>query len=245
MSQELAGKIALVAGGSRGIGRAVAQRMAAAGAIVTLTYVSDEKQAGEVVSAIERVGGRASASQVDSSQGAAVDGLFASLKERFGRIDIVVNVAGASIFRPLADYADEDLEKMIALNVRGAFYVLRAAARHVADGGRIVHLSTGGTVTPMAAGGVYAGTKAAGERIALSLAKELGVRQITVNAISPGLTETDGLIMPQQALDQLTQQTPLGRLGQPDDIAGAILALVGPEGGWINGQNIQVNGGLQ
>ncbi|WP_298333138.1 SDR family oxidoreductase [uncultured Erythrobacter sp.] len=162
----------------------------------------------------------------------------------YGKIDIVINAGATSTFAPLEAITTDDLEKAIAINVRGAFNVLQEAAVRTADGGRIVQFSTGGTKMPVAGGSVYSGTKSAGENFALGLSKELGSRQITVNVISPGVTDTDGLVMPEEQVKMLIGQTPLGRLGQPEDIADVVMFLVSHEGRWINGQNIQANGGI-
>jgi 3-oxoacyl-[acyl-carrier protein] reductase len=153
-------------------------------------------------------------------------------------------VAGVSVFKPHVDLTDDDFDKIFSVNTRGAMYMLQAAATRIKDGGRIVQFSTGGTKMPLPGAGLYAASKAAGEQFALALAKEIGYRQVTVNLVSPGVTDTDGLIMPQAAIDQLIQQTPLGRLGQPGDIADVVAFLVSDDAHWMTGQNLQVNGGI-
>ena len=240
----LKGKVAIVTGASRGIGRAIAEQLAAEGATVVVNYASQAEKAREVVESIEQAGGSAIALQGDLSKVVDIEALFAKTKERFRHVDIVVNNAGVGLFKPHTEVTEAEFDHLFNLNAKGTFFVLQQAARHVTDGGRIVNIVTGGTKMPMPAGGLYAGSKGASELFALSLSKELGARGVTVNNVSPGVTQTDGLVMPQPALEQLKQQTPLGRLGEPHDIASAVVFLVSPQGGWINSQTIQVNGGI-
>lgn len=234
---------ALVTASSRGIGRAVAERLGSLGARVIVNYRSNADEANAVVAKVTEAGGEARAIQADVSDAGDVTRLFDEA-EKDGGLAIVVHCAGATVFKPLAQAEDSDFEKQVAVNARGAFYVLREAARRVADGGRIVHIATGGTQQPMAGAGLYGGSKAMGEMLALCLAKELGERQVTVNVVAPGVTDTDGLVMDKAAVEQMVAQTPLGRLGQPTDVAGAIALLCTREAGWITGQTINVNGGL-
>ncbi len=240
----LTGKIAIVTASSRGIGRAIAKRLSRDGAAVVVNYISAPDKAEAVVQEIAASGGRAIAIQGSVANKVDITRLFDETERQFGAIDIVVNVAGVSVFKPHLELTDEDFDKVFAVNARGAMYVLQAAADRVKDGGRIVQFSTGGTMMPIPAGGIYAASKAAGERFAFALAKEIGHRQVTVNVISPGVTDTDGLIMPQPAIDSLIGQTPLGRLGQPTDIADVVAFLVGDDAHWLTGQNLQVNGGI-
>jgi 3-oxoacyl-[acyl-carrier protein] reductase len=240
----LSGKVAIVTASSRGIGRAVALRLSKDGAAVAVNYIASPDKAHAVVQEIESNGGRAIAIQGNVADRADVLRLFDETEQKLGAIDIVVNVAGVSVFKPHAELTDEDFEKVFSVNAKGAMYMLQAAASRVKDGGRIVQFSTGGTMMPIPAGGIYAASKAAGERFAFALAKEIGHRQVTVNVISPGVTDTDGLTMPQAAIDPLIQQTPLGRLGQPGDIADVVAFLVGDDAHWVTGQNIQANGGI-
>ena len=243
MNQTLSGKRAIVVGGSRGIGRAIVEALAGAGAHVGFSYARDAQAAQAVVAAVEARGGVAAAVRADSTQVADVAALFDAVG-RFGAPDIVVNVAGVTRFGPIAATPDEDFEVQLALNTRGAFYVLREAARRIADGGRIVQVSTGGTTSPGAGAGTYLASKAAGEHLAYALARELGGRQVTVNVVSPGLTETDGLVMPPPAIQHMIGLTPLGRLGQPADVADAVVFLASDAGRWITGHNLRVTGGL-
>jgi 3-oxoacyl-[acyl-carrier protein] reductase len=241
---KLTGKIAIVTASSRGIGRAVAKRLSRDGATVVVNYISSPEKAEAVVKEIESHGGKAIAIQGSVANKADVIRLFDETERQFGSIDLVVNVAGVSVFKPHIELTDEDFDKVFAVNTKGAMYVLQESAKRIKDGGRIVQFSTGGTMMPIHAGGLYAASKAAGERFAFALAKEIGHRQVTVNLVSPGVTNTDGLIMPQAAIDGLIQQTPLGRLGQPDDIADVVAFLVSDDAHWLTGQNIQVNGGI-
>ena len=238
------GKVAVVFAASRGIGRAVAERLGAEGAALVVNYASNRAKADEVVAALETTGGQAAAVQADVADAAAVGRVFDEAIRRWARIDVVVNAAGVSVFKPTLELTDADYERVFAVNARGALNVLREAARRVHDGGRIIQFSTGGTRMAMAGGGLYAASKAAGEQMALGLAKELGPRGITVNLISPGATDTDGLIMPKEAIDQLVGMTPLGRLGQPNDVADAVAFLASDDARWITGQNLQANGGI-
>jgi 3-oxoacyl-[acyl-carrier protein] reductase len=240
----LTGKVAIVTAASRGIGRAIAKRLGREGACVTVNYVSSADKAKAVVQEIEASGGKAIAVGGSVANKADVLRLFTETERQWGAIDIVVNVAGASVFKPHIELTDEDFDKVFAVNARGAMYVLQEAAQRVREGGRIVQFSTGGTMMPVPTGGIYAASKAAGERLAFGLAKEIGHRQVTVNVVSPGVTDTDGLIMPQEAVEQLIRQTPLGRLGQPDDIADVVAFLASDDAHWLTGQNIQVNGGI-
>jgi 3-oxoacyl-[acyl-carrier protein] reductase len=240
----LSGKVAIVTASSRGIGRAIAQRLSREGAAVVVNYVASPEKAEAVVQEIIAQGGRAIAIQGSVAHKADVQRLFDETEKQFGAIDIVVNVAGVSVFKPHIELTDDDFEQVFSVNAKGAMYVLQEAAKRIKEGGRIVQFSTGGTMMPIPAGGVYAASKAAGERFAFALAKEIGYRQVTVNVVSPGVTDTDGLIMPQAAIDQLIQQTPLGRLGKPTDIADVVAFLVSDDAHWLTGQNIQVNGGI-
>jgi 3-oxoacyl-[acyl-carrier protein] reductase len=240
----LTGKVAIVTASSRGIGRAIAQRLAKDGAAVAVNYVASPEKAEAVVQEITAQGGRAIMVQGSVANKADVTRLFDETEQQLGKIDIVANVAGASVFKPHTELTDDDFDKVFSVNARGAMYMLQAAANRVKNGGRIVQFSTGATSMPIPTGGLYAASKAAGERFAFALAKEIGHRQVTVNVISPGVTDTDGLILPQPAIDHLISQTPLGRLGKPQDIADVVAFLVGDDAHWMTGQNLQVNGGI-
>ncbi len=239
-----AGKTALIFAASRGIGRAIAERLGGEGASVAVAYASNATKAAEVVAGITANGGQAFALQADVADATVVSAAYDDVLARWGKIDIVINAAARSVFKPTEALTDEDYEAAFSVNARGAMYVLREAARRVADNGRIIQFSTGGTKMTMAGAGLYAASKAAGELLALNLAKELGHRGVTVNVISPGVTETDGLVMPQPQIDQLIGMTPLGRLGQPGDVADVVAFLASDDARWITGQNLQANGGI-
>jgi 3-oxoacyl-[acyl-carrier protein] reductase len=231
----LTGKVAIVTASSRGIGKAIAQRLAKDGAAVAVNYVASPEKAEDVVKEIIANGGRSIAIQGSVANKADVTRLFDETEKQLGSIDIVVNVAGAAVYKPHIELTDEDFEKVFSVNARGAMYMLQSAANRVKDGGRIIQFSTGATSMPILTGGLYAASKAAGERFAFALAKEIGHRQVTVNVVSPGVTDTDGLILPQPAIDHLISQTPLGRLGQPQDIADVVAFLVGDDAHWMTG----------
>ena len=243
MEQLLKEKRAIVVGGSRGMGRAVVEALAGAGAHVGFSYVRDANAAKAVEETVKSRGGVATAVRADSTKADDVVALFDAVG-RYGAPDIVVNVAGTTRFGPLAGASDEDFDVQLALNTRGAFFVLREAGRRIADGGRVIQFSTGGTTSPSAGAGTYLASKAAGEQLAFALARELGARGVTVNVVSPGLTETDGLVMPKPAIDHMVGLTPLGRLGQPADVADAVVFLASDAGRWITGHNLRVTGGL-
>jgi 3-oxoacyl-[acyl-carrier protein] reductase len=237
-------KIAIVTASSRGIGRAIALRLSREGAAVAVNYVSSPEKAEAVVQEINAQGGQAIAIQGSVANKADVTRLFDETEKQLGAINIVVNVAGISIFKPHIELTDEDFDKVFSVNARGAMYMLQEAAKRTEDGGRIVQFSTGGTKMPISTGGIYTAGKAAGEQFAFALAKEIGPRQVTVNLVSPDVTDTDGLIMPKEAINLLIQQTPLGRLGQPGDVADVVAFLVSDDAHWLTGQNLQVNGGI-
>ncbi|HEX2574115.1 MAG TPA: SDR family oxidoreductase [Polyangia bacterium] len=241
---KLKGKNAIITGASRGIGRAIAERLAGDGAAVAINYVRDEGAAREVCAAIEAKGGRALAIRADVGVTADIERLFAEAEARLGPPDIVVASAGISVFKPHAMVTAEEFDRIFAVNTRGVFFVLQEAARRVRDGGRIVQISTAGTLVPYPAAGLYSGSKAAAELFASCLAKELGPRGVTVNSVAPGATRTEGLIMPEEAIAQLVAQTPLGRLGEPRDIADVVAFLVSEEGRWLTGQNLHATGGI-
>ena len=241
---ELAGKIALVTGASRGIGRAIALRLGRAGASVVVNYAGNAAKAQEVVAALEAGGGRATAVQADISRLADVARLFQQAEEYFGGLDIVVNNAGAYLSKPLAEVTEAEFDRIFNLDAKGTFFALQEAARRVRDGGRIINISSGQTVVASPNQSVYAGSKAAVEQFGLALAKELGQRQITVNNVLAGITDTDGLEIPEHAKEYLVRNTPLGRLGQPDDIAEVVGFLASPAGRWLTGQNVRATGGL-
>jgi 3-oxoacyl-[acyl-carrier protein] reductase len=241
---ELEGKVAVVTGGSRGIGRAVAERLAADGAAVVLSYRDRAAEADGVVARIVAAGGRALAVRADLASVPDVRSLFAAALDRFGRLDIVVNNAGVAIYRPVAEATEEEFEASFAVNARGTFFALQEAARRIADGGRIVNISTGATVSGVPQGALYCGSKAAVEQFTKSLARELGPRGITVNTVSPGFTETGMLASLPHLREVGAAMSPLGRTGRPEEVAEVVAFLAGPRAGWLTGCNIQAGGGV-
>lgn len=240
----LQGKVAIITGASRGIGKAISELLGRTNAAIVVNYLNQTTKAEEVVETIRQTGGRAIAVQGDMSRVTDIESLFAITKEHFGQIDIVVNNAGRGFFKPHAEITEAEFDSIFNLNTKGAFFVMQQAAKHITDGGRIVNISTSGTKNPTPEGGLYVGSKGALELFGISLSKELGTRGITVNNVSPGVTATDGLVLPTAALEELKLYTPLGRLGDPSDVAKVVAFLVSEEGSWVNSQTIQANGGI-
>ncbi len=239
----LKGKVAIVTGASRGIGRAIAERLARDGASVVVNYAVKAEAAKKVVAGIEAKGGRAVAVQADISKVADVRRLFKETRKLFKRLDILVNNAGIFIYKSLAETTEEDFDRLFAINTKGAFFAMQEAAKCMADGGRIVNISTGGTRLAFPGVAAYGGTKGALEVFTKVVAKELGPRKITVNTVSPGYTETDMLSDPSfKTLGE--QASPLKRIGTPRDIAAVVAFLVSSEGGWVTGDTIQAGGGV-
>lgn len=233
--------IALITGSSRGIGRAVAGRLAADGFDIVVNYRTAAESAHEVVAKVEAAGRRAVAVQADVADPAQLRGLFQTTAEHFGGIDAFVGNAAASITSPIADMADDDFDHMWRTNTRATFIALRESARRVRDGGRVIIISSGAVVALNPATGPYAATKAAGDALVQVAAKELGQRGITVNSVLPGPTRTELLNVDPGVV---AQRTPLGRIGEPDDIAEVVGFLASSRGGWITGQTIRAAGGL-
>jgi len=237
-------RVAIVTGGSRGIGRAAAERLAADGQAVVIGYAGNETEANAAVKTIESAGGRAVAVRADIADPGAVRTLFDTAEQRYGGVDVVVNAAGIMILSPLAELDLDDLDRMHRSNIRGAFVVSQEAARRVRAGGAIINFSTSVTRLSLPAYSAYAASKAAVEALSPILAKELRGRDITVNAVAPGPTATalflDG--KSDELVQQIAGQNPMGRLGRPEDIAEVVSSLAGPAR-WINGQTIFVNGG--
>ncbi|MEG4629315.1 SDR family oxidoreductase [Microcoleus sp. AR_TQ3_B6] len=217
----LAGKVAIVTGASRGIGRAIALRLSQEGAAVVVNYARGAQQAKDVVSAIEASGGKALAVQADVSKTAEIRDLFDRTQETSSQIDILVNNAGVILYKPLAEVTEAEFDNLFAINVKGTFFACQEAAKRMAEGGRIVNFSSSTTAMLLPTYGVYVATKGAVEQLTRSLAKELGDRQITVNVISPGPTDTELFTVGKTAeqIQRFTQMTALGRLGKVEDIA--------------------------
>ena len=236
----------IVTGSSRGIGRAVAERLAADGWAVTVNFAGNRQAADEVVAGIENAGGQAMAVQADVSVAADAMRLFDETERAFGGVDALVNNAGVMSMTPIADTDDATFERMFAVNVRGTFFTLRAAAKRVRDGGRIVNFSTSATHLQLPGYATYCATKAAVEVYTSILAKELRGRSITVNAVAPGPVATELFFegKSEEQVARLANLNPFGRLGEPQDIAGVASFLLSADAGWVNGQVIRANGGM-
>ncbi|MEG4045985.1 SDR family oxidoreductase [Microcoleus sp. Pol17_C1] len=241
----LAGKVAIVTGASRGIGRAIALRLSQEGASVFINYARGAQQAKDVVSAIEAAGGKALAVQADVSKTAEIRDLFDRTQETYSQVDILVNNAGVILYKPVAEVTEAEFDNLFAINVKGTFFACQEAAKRMADGGRIVNFSSSTTAMLLPTYGVYVATKGAVEQLTRSLAKELGYRQNTVNVISPGPTDTELFTVGKtvEQIQRFTQITALGRLGKVEDIADVTAFLCSDQARWIIGQNICVNGG--
>ncbi|MFI7550861.1 SDR family oxidoreductase [Micromonospora sediminimaris] len=237
-------RVAVVTGGSRGIGRAVAERLAADGQHVVIAYAGNDVEAKSAVAAIEKAGGRAGAIQADVADEKAVSRLFDTAEQWFGRVDVVVNAAGIMILRPVAQLDLNEFDRMHRTNVRGTFVVAHEAVGRLREGGAIITFSTSVTRLNLPTYAAYAASKAAVEALVPILAKEMRGRDITVNAVAPGPTATalflDG--KSEDLIEHIASQNPMQRLGRPEDIAEVTSLLAGP-GRWINGQTIYVNGG--
>jgi 3-oxoacyl-[acyl-carrier protein] reductase len=243
---EKTSKVAIVTGASRGIGAAVAERLAADGFTVVINYSAIAAPAEALARAIEGRGGRALAIKADVGDPEAVRGMFDTAERTFGGIDVLVNNAGIMKLARIADTDDAMFDQQIAINLKGSFNAMRAAARRLRDGGRIVNFSTSVVGTKLETYGVYAATKSAVETMTAILSKEMRGRNITVNAVAPGPTSTDLFLNGKspELIDRLAKMNPIERLGTPEDIASVVAFLVGPDGGWINGQVLRVNGGM-
>ncbi|MGW4092838.1 glucose 1-dehydrogenase [Nocardia sp. NPDC004750] len=237
--------VAIVTGGSRGIGRAIAERLGTRGASVVVNYQSNRPAAEQVVAAIECSGGQAWAVRADVADPAGPRRLFDAAEERFGGVDVFVNNAGVARFGSIAEATDEDFELMFAVNTKATFVALREAAKRLRDNGRIVVVSSGATLTNRPGSGVYGASKAAVEQLVRVLARELGPRGITANSVLPGAVRTDALAASGAigANQRIRQSVPLGRMGEPDDIADVVGFLASEEARWITGASVPVGGG--
>ncbi len=238
----LKGKVAIVTGASRGIGRAIAGRLAEEGASVVVNYTKNADEAKKVVAGIEEAGGKAMAVHADVSRVADVRRLFQETHNAYGRLDFLINNAGIFWAKPITEVSEKDYDEIFAINTKGPFFAMQEAAKRMADGGRIVNISTGGTQLGFPGISAYGGSKGALEVFTRVMAKELGPRKITVNTVSPGYTETD---MMQEAFRTMgIEASPLKRIGTPKDIADTVAFIVSEEGGWLTGTNLQAGGGV-
>lgn len=242
MHRPLEGKTALVTGSSRGIGRAITEGLATKGAAVVVNYVGNEKAAREVVAAIEGNGGKAVAIQADVSSIPDIRRLFDETERQMGPIDIVVANVGVAVIKPLVEATEADFDHVFGTNAKGTFFTLQEAARRVRDGGRIIAVSTGGTKMFFTQTALYLGSKGAVEQFVRVLSRELGPRAVTVNALSPGFTDTD--LLPERDRAVAAGMSPFGRIGAPRDVADVAVFLASDEARWLTGENIQAGGGV-
>ncbi|MDR0534029.1 MAG: glucose 1-dehydrogenase [Verrucomicrobiales bacterium] len=247
-SNKLAGKVAVVTGASKGIGASIAERLAEAGASVVVNYASSKAGADKVVGKIIKAGGKAVAVQGDVSKQADINRLFDETKKAFGKVDILVNNAGIYEFAPLENVTAEHFHKQFDLNVLGLILTTQKAVEHFpADGGAVINISSVAGVHPVATASVYSATKGAVDAVSKALAKELGPKKIRVNSLNPGMIETEGVhsagFIGTDFHKMIAAQTPLGRIGQPDDIGKVAVFLASDEAGWITGQTLLVSGG--
>jgi 3-oxoacyl-[acyl-carrier protein] reductase len=247
---KLQNKVAIVTGASKGIGASIARHLAAEGAAVVVNYASSKEGADRVVAEITRRGGKAIAVQANVAKRADVQRLVAEAKKAFGRLDILVNNAGIYEFAPLAEVTEEHFHKQFDLNVLGLILASQEAVKQFGpEGGSIINVSSLAGQMPQPNGSVYSATKAAVDAVTKSLAKELGPRKIRVNSINPGMVITEGVrtagIDASGLRQQFESQTPLGRIGQPDDIAPAAVFLASADAAWITGESLVIAGGLR
>ena len=251
-AEKLAGKVAVVTGASKGIGASIAKHMADAGASVVVNYSSSREGADRVVTEIKAKGGKAVAVQANVAKQSDIERLFAETRKAFGRLDVLVNNAGIYEFAPLAEVTAEHFHKQFDLNVLGLLLTTQEAVKHFGpDGGNIVNISSVVSTLAPPNASVYSATKGAVDTITKSLAKELGPRKIRVNAINPGMVETEGtssagLTGPESEMrKQMIAMTPLGRIGQPQDIAPAAVYLASSDSAWLTGEILNIAGGMR
>ncbi|MBI5387982.1 MAG: SDR family oxidoreductase [Verrucomicrobia bacterium] len=245
ITKTLAGKVALVTGGSRGIGAAIAKRLARDGANVALTYASAQPKADEVVRAIQAAGGKALAVCADAGDAAAVQAAVAQTVQTFGRLDILVNNAGIAIIKPVDAFSLDEFDRSVAVNIKGLFVATQAAVRHMGEGGRVIHIgSVNADRMPFAGGSVYAMTKAAVAGLTRGLARDLGPRGITVNNVQPGPVDTDLNPATGPFAESLKALMALPRYAHGDEIAGMVAYLASPEAGFVTGACLTIDGGF-
>ncbi len=247
---KLEGKVAIVTGASKGIGASIAKHLAAEGAAVVVNYASSKEGADAVVAEIEKAGGKAVAVKADVSKKIEIETLFAQAIKSFGRLDILVNNAGLYEFAPIDAITEDHFHKMFDLNVLGLILSAQEAVKHFGpDGGNIINISSVVSSLTPPYGSVYSATKAAVDAVTKSLAKELGPKQIRVNSINPGMVITEGLaaagISDGDFRKKMEADTPLGRIGQPNDIATAAVFFASSDSAWITGETLVIAGGLR
>jgi 3-oxoacyl-[acyl-carrier protein] reductase len=250
MSKRFEGKVAVVTGASKGIGAAIAKQFASEGASVVVNYATSREGADRVVSEIKKNGGKAVAVQADMAKKSDVGRLFDETKKAFGRLDVLINNAGIYEFAPLDTISEENFHKQFDINVLGLIFASQEAAKYFgSEGGSIVNISSiASTLTPPNSA-VYSGTKAAVDATTKVLAKELGPKKIRVNAVNPGMVDTEGWRAAGMGESELRKfvesQTPLGRIGKPDDIAPAVAFFASPDSSWITGETLTIAGGFR
>jgi 3-oxoacyl-[acyl-carrier protein] reductase len=248
-TNSLAGKVAVVTGASKGIGAATAKRLAAAGAAVVVNYATSKADADKVVAEIIAQGGRAVAVQGDVSKRADATAIIEAAVEKFGRLDILVNNSGVYKLLPLADLKEEDFHRHFNVNVLGVLLTTQAALKHLPEGGSIINISSGVTTIVPANSAVYTGTKGAVDAITGVLSRELGPRKIRVNSVNPGVIETEGTVsagvIGSDFEKWAVNNTPLGRIGQPDDIADVVVFLASDASRWLTGEKLLATGGMR
>jgi 3-oxoacyl-[acyl-carrier protein] reductase len=244
---DLTGKVAVVTGASKGIGAGIAKTLAAAGAAVVVNYSSDKKGADAAVAAIEQAGGKAVAVQGNVSQAADVDRLFTEAQKAYGQVDILVNNAGVFSFAPLEAITEAEFQRQFNTNVFGTILTTQAAAKHFGpNGGSIVNLTSVASVAAMPTSAVYSASKSAVDTLTRIFAIELAPKKIRVNAVAPGMTQTEGfeaMGMPDEMVNAMAASIPLGRVGQPADIAQSVLFLASDDSAWVTGERLTASGG--
>ncbi|MGN6448576.1 MAG: SDR family oxidoreductase [Brucella intermedia] len=243
---DMKNRVAIVTGASRGIGAAIAERLGRDGFTVIVNYAGNAAMANAVVTRIEATGGVALSAQADVADPVAVKKMFDAVETAFGGVDVLINNAGIMVLSPLAATEDLDFDKTVSVNLKGTFNTMREAGRRLRDNGRIINFSTSVVGLKLENYGIYAATKAAVETLTAIMAKEMRGRNITVNAVAPGPTATDLFLdgKSEEVVARMAKMSPLERLGTPEDIAGVVAFLAGPDGAWVNGQTLRANGGI-
>ncbi|UXO84358.1 SDR family oxidoreductase [Brucella intermedia] len=243
---DMKNRVAIVTGASRGIGAAIAERLGREGFTVIVNYAGNAAMANAVVTRIEATGGVALSAQADVADPVAVKKMFDAAETAFGGVDVLINNAGIMALSPLAATEDLDFDKTVSVNLKGTFNTMREAGRRLRDNGRIINFSTSVVGLKLENYGIYAATKAAVETLTAIMAKEMRGRNITVNAVAPGPTATDLFLdgKSEEVVARMAKMSPLERLGTPEDIAGVVAFLAGPDGAWVNGQTLRANGGI-
>lgn len=239
-------KVALITGGSRGIGRAISIRLSKMGMAVVINYASDKQSAEELAAEIKKQGGDALAIKADVSKVEKIGELFDTVISRFGRLDVLINNAGVATYKRIEEFSEEEYDRIFDINVKGLFFCCKEAARKMADDGSIINIGSTVTRVMLQNYGAYAATKGAVEQITKVLAKELGSRNIRVNTLSPGPVDTTLFRRgkTEEQINQMAEMAALGRIGSVDDIADMVGMLVDERSRWVTGQNILVNGGF-